>query len=133
MGFDAGAMISAVAYELIPMSVVDQCIDIALAFLFGSLVYYGADRIVETRGGKNRQEIDSDEQGGSGTAMFIGALLDGVPEGLCSELDLQLAAKSALPSLRQFLCQTSLKESPEHLVFKSLELLIVSLRTCGAA
>ena len=80
MGFGAGAMISAIAYELIPETVIDQGIDIAIAFLLGSLVYYVADRLVDSRGGQNRGEIAATDQGGSGAAMFIGALLDGVPE-----------------------------------------------------
>jgi ZIP family zinc transporter len=89
MGFGAGAMISAVAYELIPTSIIDQGIDIGIAFLAGALVYYYADRWADSRGGADRQSIDAPKQG-SGSAMFIGALLDGIPEAFVLGIGLSL-------------------------------------------
>lgn len=90
MGFGAGAMISAVAYELIPISSIDQGWKIGVAFLAGAIVYFVADRIIDERGGKNRQAIADEKQGGSGAAMFLGALLDGVPEALVLGITLAL-------------------------------------------
>ena len=81
MGFGAGTMLSAVAYELIPDSSLDDSPGIGVAFLLGALVYYAADRIVAAQGGDDRVDVDGDDAaGGSGAAMFLGALLDGVPE-----------------------------------------------------
>ena len=80
MGFGAGAMLSAIAYQLIPDTVLDSGWKLAAAFLLGALVYYAADRYVANRGGANRTAIGPDEHGGSGASMFLGALLDGVPE-----------------------------------------------------
>jgi zinc transporter, ZIP family len=81
MGFGAGTLLSAVAYELIPESSLTHGVGIAVSFCAGALVYYVADRIVDERGGEDRVEIDSsDASGGSGLAMFLGALLDGIPE-----------------------------------------------------
>jgi ZIP family zinc transporter len=80
MGFGAGTLLSAVAYELIPESHLAHGGGIGIGFALGALVYYVADRIVDGSGGDDRQEIDSRGVAGSGAAMFIGALLDGIPE-----------------------------------------------------
>lgn len=95
MGFGAGAMISAVAYDLIPTSIIDQGIDIAVAFMIGALVYYFADRLADSRGGGERQSIDTPTQG-SGSAMFIGALLDGIPESFVLGISLSLGGEISL-------------------------------------
>ncbi len=89
MGFGAGAMISAIAYELIPPSIIEQGFEIGIAFLVGALVYYFADRWADSRGGADRQSIDTPTQG-SGSAMFIGALLDGIPESFVLGIGLSL-------------------------------------------
>ncbi len=81
MGFGAGTMLSAVAYELVPASVFGVGSAIGIAFLVGALVYYGADRVIAGLGGDDRIDLDgSDASEGSGAAMFLGALLDGLPE-----------------------------------------------------
>jgi ZIP family zinc transporter len=83
MGFGAGTMLSAVGYELIPESSFDQGLGILLGFLTGALVYFFADASIDRRGGEQRQDLDADDTpaaNGSGAAMFVGALLDGVPE-----------------------------------------------------
>lgn len=69
MGFGAGALISALAYELIPDSRVADA-GVWLAFGTGALLYYGLDSLVE-RGGP-----------AAGLPIVLGALLDGVPESL---------------------------------------------------
>lgn len=79
MGFGAGAMVSAIAYDLVPETVIEERIEIGIAFLLGALVYYVADRWADHMGGADRQSIDAPKEG-SGAAMFIGALLDGIPE-----------------------------------------------------
>ena len=80
MGFGAGTLLSAVAYELIPRSSLDQGPVLALWFLGGALVYYVGDEIIDRAGGKHRTDIDGATDESSGTAMFLGALLDGLPE-----------------------------------------------------
>jgi zinc transporter, ZIP family len=80
MGFGAGTLISAIAYELIPASNLENSLGTFVAVLVGALAYYVGDRLVDKGGGGNRQDIDAAHQQGSGAAMFIGALLDGVPE-----------------------------------------------------
>jgi zinc transporter, ZIP family len=88
MGFGAGTLLSAVAYELIPESSLEKGPGIGVALLVGALAYYVGDRLVDRGGGGNRQDIDA--TGGGGAAMFIGALLDGIPEALILGITLLL-------------------------------------------
>jgi zinc transporter, ZIP family len=81
MGFGAGALISAIAYELVPESMLDGW-PVAVAFLIGALAFYFGDRIVDRQGGAERKNITEGQAGGSGSAIFIGTLLDNVPESM---------------------------------------------------
>jgi ZIP family zinc transporter len=90
MGFGAGTLLSAVAYELIPESSLQEGLGIGIGFILGALTYYVADFVVDRRGGAKRQDIDVDEGGGSGAAMFVGALLDGLPEAFVLGISLAL-------------------------------------------
>jgi ZIP family zinc transporter len=65
MGFGAGALVGALAYELIPNTKVSD-IQIWLSFGVGALVFYGADGLLERRS----------------AGRATGALLDGVPESI---------------------------------------------------
>lgn len=93
MGFGAGTLISAVGYELIPESSLDQGLGIGIGFILGALTYYVCDGIVDKSGGEDRQDIAGGEEGGSGTAMFIGALLDGLPEAFVLGISLALGGE----------------------------------------
>lgn len=90
MGFGAGTMLSAVAYELVPLSSLGNGPGVLVAFLFGAVVYYVGDRLVDERGGGQRAAIDGTTETGSGTAMFLGALLDGVPEAFILGIGISL-------------------------------------------
>jgi zinc transporter, ZIP family len=99
MGFGAGTMLSAVAYELVPLSSLGDGTGVTSAFLVGALVYYVGDRLVDERGGEHRTAIasadrtdgaESDAESGSGTAMFLGALLDGIPEAFILGIGISL-------------------------------------------
>lgn len=80
MGIGAGALISAIAYELVPESVLVGR-GMALAFALGALAFFVGDWLVDHQGGADRKDITG-EQTGSGAAIFIGTLLDNVPESL---------------------------------------------------
>lgn len=83
MGFGAGTLVSAIAYELIPESTLGAGFGVAIAFVVGALTYFFADLIVDRAGGGQRATIgDTAASSSSGTAMFLGALLDGIPESL---------------------------------------------------
>jgi ZIP family zinc transporter len=81
MGIGAGALISAIAYELVPESILTGA-DVMLAFGLGALAFFAGDWIIDRRGGADRKNIPGNRPGGSGAAIFIGTLLDNVPESI---------------------------------------------------
>jgi ZIP family zinc transporter len=80
MGFGAGALLSAIAYELVPQSSMGGG-KMALAFLAGALTFFAADWFVDRGGGEDRKDITGGNPG-SGSAIFIGTLLDNIPESI---------------------------------------------------
>jgi ZIP family zinc transporter len=90
MGFGAGTLVSAVGYQLVPEASFEQGIGVGISFALGALTYYIADRIVDGQGGDERQDLDVQEGAGSPWAMFIGALLDGLPESFVLGITLAL-------------------------------------------
>jgi ZIP family zinc transporter len=80
MGFGAGTLLSAIAYELVPEANLRVGVRVGLWLLIGALVYYAVDRLLDRIGAAGRHEIRTAPGAASGTAMFVGALLDGVPE-----------------------------------------------------
>jgi hypothetical protein len=95
MGFGAGTLLSAVAYELLPESSLKQGLGIGIGFGLGALAYYVGDRLIDRGGGGDRQQISGAALGGSGAAMFLGALLDGLPEAFILGITLALGGRSA--------------------------------------
>jgi ZIP family zinc transporter len=81
MGVGAGALLSAIAYELIPESALGGS-GMALAFILGAIAFFIGDWVIDHRGGSDRKNIAGDQPGGSGAAIFIGTLLDNVPESI---------------------------------------------------
>ena len=83
MGFGAGALISSIAYELVPESrIAGSGRWMVVAFAAGALTFFLADWAIDKGGGAERKRIAKPKSGGSGTAIFLGTLLDGVPESL---------------------------------------------------
>ena len=89
MGIGAGALISAIAYELMPESVLGTR-GMAVAFALGALVFFVGDWLIDRRGGADRKDIAGDQPGGSGAAILIGTLLDNVPESIILGMSLAL-------------------------------------------
>ena len=81
MGFGAGALLGAIAYELVPEAVLGGSGMVA-ALLAGALAFFVGDWFVGRRGGARRKNIKAGEEAGSGSAIFIGTLLDNIPESL---------------------------------------------------
>jgi len=79
MGFGAGALISAVAYELVEEAI-SAGAHVAAGLSLGALVYFAGDWLVDRRGGQDRKDIAGGASAGSGQAIFLGTLLDGIPE-----------------------------------------------------
>jgi zinc transporter, ZIP family len=83
MGFGGGALISSIAYELVPDSMIRGSGKLlAVAFILGALIFFGIDWAIDRKGGGNRKNITGQQEHGSGTAIFLGTLLDGIPESL---------------------------------------------------
>jgi zinc transporter, ZIP family len=95
MGFGAGTLLSAVAYELVPEASFKHGPGVGIGFLLGAVAYYVGDRVIDQRGGADRQQIEGGE-GGSGAAMFLGALLDGVPEAFILGISLALGGSISI-------------------------------------
>jgi len=80
LGFGAGALISAVSFELTEDALRLGGADATAAGLaLGAFAFYGGDRALERRGAGERQMM-RDKSEGSGTSLLLGALLDGIPE-----------------------------------------------------
>jgi ZIP family zinc transporter len=85
MALGAGALISAVAYEL-----VDEATAVAggtgwpiIGIAAGALVFFVGDYLIDRKGGADRKDISGDEShDGNGKAIALGSLLDGVPESI---------------------------------------------------
>lgn len=93
MGIGAGALLAAIAYELIPESVFDGW-RMVLAFGLGAVAFFIGDWAIDSRGGTERKDISGSSTSGSGAAVFIGTLLDNVPESII--LGMGLAAGGAI-------------------------------------
>jgi ZIP family zinc transporter len=89
MGIGAGALISAIAYELVPEAVLGST-GMGVAFALGAIAFFAGDWFVDRRGGGDRKDIVGDQAGGSGAAIFIGTLLDNVPESIILGMSLAL-------------------------------------------
>jgi ZIP family zinc transporter len=98
MGFGAGALISAIAYELVPESAIGGWA-MALAFVLGALVFFSGDWLVDHWGGKHRKTIAGKQEEGSGAAIFIGTLLDSIPESLVLGIGLALGGSISVAFL----------------------------------
>jgi ZIP family zinc transporter len=120
MGFGVGALISAIAYELIPEST-EHSWSIAFAFLFGAITFYVGDWIVDRQGGAERKDITGGQENGSGAAIFIGTLLDNVPESMILGMSLALGGAINL----SFMAAVFVSNLPEGLAGT------VSLETAG--
>jgi ZIP family zinc transporter len=82
MGFGAGALISAVSFELVEDALEDGGTTLlTLGLVVGALVYFVADLMVDRAGGGERKRLVSDRVG-SGKAIAVGAALDGIPESI---------------------------------------------------
>jgi ZIP family zinc transporter len=94
MALGSGVLVSVLAFDLMDEAYRKGGFDsTALGFLAGAVVYTGATVAIARRGGRHRkrsgglQPSESDAPG-SGTAIAVGALLDGIPESIVIGLSL---------------------------------------------
>lgn len=88
MAFGAGVLISALAFDLVDEAeTTGGLLPSVIGFLAGAVAYVAANVVLARRGARHRkrsgeQQVSEQEQAGSGTAIAVGALLDGVPESV---------------------------------------------------
>jgi zinc transporter, ZIP family len=84
MGFGVGALISAVAFELVEKAIEsgEGTGAPALGLAAGALVYFGGDWWIDARGGKERKDIRGEGASGNAKAIMLGTVLDGIPESI---------------------------------------------------
>jgi len=83
MAFGAGVLISALAFDLSLEAFRRGGSDAFTGGLFaGALAFYGADRLLDARGGRNRKRSEGQQAGSPATGLVLGAVLDGIPESV---------------------------------------------------
>jgi zinc transporter, ZIP family len=88
MAFGSGVLISAVAFDLMAEAAdTGGLLPAAIGFLGGAAAYLGANALLARHGARHRkrsgdQQPSEQEQSGSGAAIAVGALLDGIPESV---------------------------------------------------
>lgn len=94
MAFGAGVLISALAFDLVDEAeTTGGLVPTVLGFLAGAALYVAANVALARHGARHRkrsqgQQPSEAEQSGSGAAIAVGALLDGVPESIVLGLSL---------------------------------------------
>ncbi|SDC24163.1 zinc transporter, ZIP family [Geodermatophilus telluris] len=109
MAFGAGVLFSAVAFDLVAEAAdTGGLVPTAIGFLGGAAAYLAANAVLARRGARHRkrsggegpeQQPSEDEQAGSGAAIAVGALLDGVPESVVLGLGLLGGGSVSAPVL----------------------------------
>ncbi|MET8139962.1 ZIP family zinc transporter [Sphaerisporangium sp. NPDC005288] len=94
MAFGAGVLISALSFDLVDEAERSGGLGAAATgFLAGAVMYVAANAWLARHGARHRkrsghQQVDEGQAQGSGAAIAIGALLDGVPESVVLGLSL---------------------------------------------
>lgn len=88
MAFGSGVLISALSFDLIDEAErTGGLVPTVAGALGGAVVYVAANLVLARRGARHRkrsqdQQPSEDDQAGSGAAIAVGALLDGIPESV---------------------------------------------------
>lgn len=89
MGFGAGVLISAVAFELTSEAFELGGTDAVSAGLaLGALAFFAGDELVDRRGGDGRKRSGGEQESGNPLAIVLGALMDGIPESVAIGISL---------------------------------------------
>jgi ZIP family zinc transporter len=105
MAFGSGVLISAVAFDLMAEAARTGGLGpTAVGFLGGAVAYLAVNALLARHGARHRkrsgdQQPSESEQEGSGAAIAVGALLDGVPESVVLGVGLLGGGAVSLPVL----------------------------------
>lgn len=94
MAFGSGVLISALAFDLMNEAYKSGGLDSsAIGFLSGAVVFTGINYILSKKGARHRkrsggQQPSEEESEGSGLALAVGALIDGIPESIAIGLSM---------------------------------------------
>ena len=109
-GIGAGALIGAVAFDLVPEAI--STAEVALWFIVGAGIFLGADRVIEARFGGGDEGGDGGSGGTGGPlGIVLGSVVDGVPESVI--FGIQLAA--GVPISIAFLAAVFVSNIPQAL------------------
>lgn len=115
MSFGAGVLISALAFDLVDEAARSGGVGpTAAGFLVGAVVFVAANALLTLRGAKHRKESrgkqpSEKESPGSGTAITVGALLDGIPESVVLGLGL-VSGGAVSPAILAAICISNVPE-----------------------
>ena len=84
MGFGAGVLISAVAFDLVEEAASKSSGQgaVAAGIFAGCLVFFGGDLLISRFGGSDRKDASGAQGSGSALAIVLGSVLDGIPESM---------------------------------------------------
>ena len=90
MAFGSGALIAAVAYELVEDAFATDFRLASWGFAVGALTFYVGDWAIDRQGGEGRKSMSGQAQlAGSASAIVLGTVLDGIPESFVLGASLQ--------------------------------------------
>ena len=90
LGFGAGVLISAVAFELVEEAFETSGLlsDVAMGLFAGCAAFSLGDALIDRLGGAGRKDIGGAQASGSALAIVLGIVLDGIPESAVLGLSL---------------------------------------------
>ncbi len=116
MAFGAGAMISAVAYELVLEAVeTEEPLRMVLGMALGAGAFFAGDVLISRAGVTQGQGAGGGQHEGSPLAIVLGAALDTIPESLIVGLSIVLAGSVSL----SFVAAMFLSNLPESMAATS--------------
>jgi ZIP family zinc transporter len=112
MAFGAGALISALAYDLTEEAfAAGGTLPVAAGLAAGALVFFTGDQLLHRRGAARRGKRMRKAAEGNGPAIVLGALLDGIPESVVLGSTLLAGGGIGIP----FLAAVFISNVPEAL------------------
>src|SRR4051794_35653098 len=84
MGFGAGVLISAVAFDLVEEAASKSLGHgwLVAGIFAGCLTFFGGDWLIDHLGGSRRKDATGGQEEGSPLSIVLGTVLDGIPEAM---------------------------------------------------